>query len=141
MELEPEQERLLIELVEEGRSVRRQDRGWVHVRTAGDSDVLKGGAGGGRRVNRSDFLTLQSAGFLHNVGGQRWDLLPKAQAFYDRHTGDDPARADAGTNQRSGSGRFTLERAAAWAQVFGLPLGVLALLAAIAGTLRMFGVI
>jgi len=36
---------------------------------------------------------------------------------------------------------LTLERAAAWAQVLALPVGVLALLVALAGTLRMFGII
>jgi hypothetical protein len=83
-DLEPEQAHLLIELVKHARTLPRDQRGWVHFRTAASVDVFKGT----RRsweVVRGDVLALQESGYLRNVGGQRWDLTAKAQRFYEDH--------------------------------------------------------
>lgn len=98
-DLEPKQARLLIELVEHGHTLPREHRGWVHVRTAASVDVFKG-ARRAWEVVRGDLLALQEAGYLRNVGGQRWDLTAKAQQFYEDQMQEEPTLSMEEQSQR-----------------------------------------
>jgi hypothetical protein len=90
IELEPEQEKMLLDLLKAGETVDRRERRWMLLRSFQGDELI--GPGDWESINGDDFKILQRAGYLFNSGGQFWNLTPKALKFYEDYRADDPVK-------------------------------------------------
>lgn len=110
-ELLPEQQELLVAMVEAARGVPRQKRHpFMLLRSMrGDSLLHNGFPNRSHDMFVGDFVALQRAGLLHHINKEAYDVAPQGYSYYKelkRRSGDPVERVTSDVRRYLDSGQF-----------------------------------